>query len=501
MTDKALKKPQISDLQTLLQKIPTQKLLCIGDLMLDRFFYGKVERISPEAPIPVMKIDREVYMLGGAGNAAANMASLKIPTVLAGIVGNDEAAQTVRQHCRDMFGSDDLILTDDKRPTTVKSRFVAQSQQLLRCDWEDDKEISTQSLNALQKELSSHIETVQAILISDYGKGLLNKDLCQFIIKTAKARNIPVIVDPKGRDYSKYNGATLIKPNKKELSEATGLALKTDEDVVQACKELIENHDLQALLATRGGEGMTLVTRDHHIEHIPSITREVFDVSGAGDTVAAVITASIAVTPDFLAASLLGNYAGNIVVGKAGTAKIHMAELEQIIIEQMKQSGAKYAVSGLEKLYDWETAKDKVYLWQSQNLKVGFTNGCFDLVHPGHLSLIEQARRQCDRLILAINSDASVQKLKGPTRPVQNEDARAAVLGSLSNVDMVVIFDQDTPMELLETLRPDLLVKGSDYTIDKVVGAEFVQSYGGSVFLADIQDGFSTTKTIQKMAS
>ena len=336
------------------------------------------------------------------------------------------------------------------------------------------------------------IDSCDIVILSDYAKGVLTDTVVAEIIKLGRDKNRRVLIDPKGRDFSRYRGASMLTPNRRELAEATGLPIRTVEDAEKAARSLIAAHDLQGILAKLGGDGVCLVMRDEPAQHSHTTAREVYDVSGAGDTVVATMALALAGGLSPADSAALANIAGSIVVGKVGTSTITRGELAlELVHDQARQSEEKIATLA-------QTA-DTVARWRKQGLKVGFTNGCFDLLHPGHLSLIRQSRAACDRLIIGLNSDASVKRLKGESRPVQNENARAAVLASLADVDGVVIFTEDTPIEALKAIRPDVLVKGADYTVEQVVGADLVQGWGGKVLLAQLVEGQSTTATIAKL--
>lgn len=468
------------------------EVLCVGDIMLDRFIYGSVDRISPEAPIPVMRIKREDSMLGGAGNVVRNLLSLGANARFCGLVGEDEAGRTVAGLLNESDHCTANLLLDENRPTSIKTRFMAAQQQMLRADCEETHPLSEQLQNDLLLDVAEGLSEVQVMVLSDYGKGVLEGDIAQDLINLAKKASIPVVVDPKGTDYSKYRGATLVTPNRKELHEASRLPCDSDESIVAAARLIIETCGIENVLATRSQDGMTLVTSTGNVVHLPTEAREVFDVSGAGDTVVATLAMALGLKADLSDGAELANIAAGIVVAKVGTATVYGEELIEALHHQdLSQAEAK--VLGI------AAAKDRVTRWQRQGQTVGFTNGCFDLLHPGHISLLKQSADQCDKLIVGLNSDASVSRLKGPERPVQNEMARATVLSSLACVDMVVIFGEDTPMELLSDLLPDVLIKGADYTIDQVVGADLIQQNGGRVFLANLEDGFSTTNTVNKL--
>lgn len=482
----------MTDLARAIDALPAANVLCLGDVMLDRFVYGSVERISPEAPIPVLRIAEERRMLGGAGNVAANLTALGAACRFVSAIGDDEAGGMLRALMVGVTGDGDGLVTETGRCTTVKTRFIAARQQLLRADQEVVAPVAPVARAEMLAAAQLALVNAGAVILSDYGKGVLSDDVLATIIAAAKAAGKPVVVDPKGTDYRRYRGASVLTPNRKELAQATGMDVSGDDAVTAACRRLIETCDAGAVVATRSEEGMSVVTADGVVAHLRAEAQEVFDVSGAGDTVVATLTAALAVGVPLVEAAHLANLAAGVVVGKLGTAVVHGHELHAALHEEEWRHGED-KVASLENAMDWTKQQ------RGLGRRVGFTNGCFDLLHPGHISLLNQARAACDVLVVGLNSDASVQRLKGETRPVQTETARATVLASLAMVDLVVVFGEDTPEKLIRALRPDVLVKGADYTIDKVVGADFVQSYGGRVVLAELVAGQSTTATIARM--
>ncbi len=469
-------------LAALVPRLAGARVTVVGDVMLDRYVYGEVDRVSPEAPIPVLRIVRESAMLGGAGNVARNLVALGAVPRLVGAVGDDAAGREIEALCA-KDGIECRLVREPGRETTVKTRYVSGGQQLLRADRE-----TTRPTAVAADLVAAASDGAGAIVLSDYGKGVVTGEVAAALRATAT----PLVVDPKGRDWDRYAGATLVTPNKRELAEAGHAALADDAALAAAARALMERHGIGGLLVTRGAEGMTLVGPAGET-HLPAEAREVFDVSGAGDTVVAVVAAGLAAGLDAEDAARLANIAAGIVVGRSGTAVAYAAELVAAL-HDIDVLDAERKVASLDQAL--ETVAD----WRRRGLRVGFTNGCFDLIHPGHVSLIAQARASCDRLIVALNADASVARLKGPGRPVQSEAARAAVIGSLAGVDLVLIFAEDTPLALIEALRPDVLVKGADYTEATVVGADIVKSYGGRVVLAVLAPGHSTTSTIARMA-
>lgn len=479
-----------------LGKLAGATVLCIGDVMLDDFVYGEVARISPEAPAPVIRVQRSDIIVGGAGNVARNIAALGASCLFVGVVGDDDAGRMLKSSLSSEARVEAMLVVDRARPTTRKVRFVSEhySTHLLRADWETAAPVSGEVERGLIDNALKALPKADAVILSDYAKGVLTKNVIRAVIDAAVKAGKPVIVDPKGTDYGRYRGATLLTPNRKELHEATAMAVDSDDAVVAAARHLIDTCGVEAVLVTRSQDGMSLVTAAGAVHHLPAEAREVFDVSGAGDTVIATLAAAIASGADPLDAARIANVAAGIVVGKVGTAVAYGHEViaglhhDEILSAETKVRGA-------------TAAEDMVGRWHRKGYKVGFTNGCFDLLHPGHVSLLSQAKAACDRLVVGLNSDASVKRLKGPTRPVQTEASRATVLASLASVDMVVIFGEDTPLDLIRQLKPDVLVKGADYTVDTVVGAADVTGWGGQVVLAKLVDGQSTTNTIKKMSA
>lgn len=482
-----------SDLIALVDSFVRARVLCVGDVMLDRYVYGDVERISPEAPIPVVRIERETAMVGGAGNVARNIASLGAWTRLVGVAGEDAAGAELRSLLAAEPGIAPIILIEETRPTTIKTRYVANRQQMLRADRESDVPISDRIRSAMVNLVRQELPDCTALVLSDYGKGVLSSEALRGVIATARGYTRPVIVDPKGSDFSRYRGASLVTPNLRELAEATGMPVGDDSEVVAAARRIIDTCGIENVLVTRGRQGVTLVLGRGEALHIPVKAREVFDVSGAGDTVVATMAVACAVGIPWPAAARLANAAGGIVVGKPGTAVVRADELVAAL-------HTLDLTTGEDKIATLATALDRIAAWREAGLAIGFTNGCFDLIHPGHVSLLGQARAACDRLVVGLNSDASVRLLKGENRPIQSEAARAQVLASLAAVDLVVIFSEETPIRLIEAIRPDVLVKGADYRRDQVVGADIVEAHGGKVVLADVLPGHSTTATLAKLS-
>jgi D-beta-D-heptose 7-phosphate kinase/D-beta-D-heptose 1-phosphate adenosyltransferase len=482
-----------TDLAAQLEALAGVRVVVAGDVMLDRFLYGAVERISPEGPIPVLRVEREAAMLGGAGNVLRNLVALGAAVEFLAVVGDDAAGREVQALAREAAGAGCHLLVEAGRPTTIKERYIAAGQQLLRADRDPHGAIRADTAAALLAAATAALEGAGALVLSDYGKGVLEPDTLAALIAAAAAAGCPVVVDPKGRDYGIYRGATLVTPNQRELHEATGRPTSTDDEVLRAARQVIDGCGVEGVLVTRGAKGMT-VLRGGVGDHLglPAEAREVFDVSGAGDTVVAMIAAALAAGVDFMDAVRLANVAASIVVGKLGTAVASRGELLRTL-HASDLLAAEAKVVGLDALLD------RAERWRGAGLRLGFTNGCFDLLHPGHVSLLAQARAACDRLIVGLNSDASTRRLKGEGRPIQSEAARAAVLASLASVDVVVIFGEDTPLELIEALKPEVLVKGADYARDEVVGADLVERLGGKLILVELAPGHSTSDMIGRM--
>jgi len=488
----------LSHLADLVEGLSGARVLCVGDVMLDRYVMGAVDRISPEAPIAVLRVTHETAMLGGAGNVANNVAALGGGGDFLAVVGDDPAAREITHLLENLATVQSDLVRDGERPSTLKTRFVGANQQLMRADMESSAALPAAIETQLLQKISAHADRLGqplgAVVLSDYGKGVLSDRVLESIINHAQNARVPVIIDPKGTDYRRYRGADIITPNAKELADASAMPVATDPDVVAACIHLIDTCGIGGVLATRSADGMTLVIKGQQPLHLKAKAREVFDVSGAGDTVVATLALALASGTDIANAAALANIAAGIVVGKSGTATLTGAELSHALHHQdLGQAEAK--------LRTWDQARETVSRWRDTGRKIGFTNGCFDLLHPGHIALLSQARKACDRLVVGLNCDASVRALKGDSRPVQSEAARAAVLGALAAVDLVVLFGEPTPLELIQVLRPDVLIKGADYTVKSVVGADFVQGYGGRILLADLVDGHSTTNTIKRLQS
>jgi D-beta-D-heptose 7-phosphate kinase/D-beta-D-heptose 1-phosphate adenosyltransferase len=468
-------------------------VLVIGDLMLDRYLIGDVQRISPEAPVPVVLLKQQNDRAGGAANVAANLANLGITTRIAGCVGDDAEASTLLALINHLGIQSEAVIQSSARPTIAKTRVMSANQQIVRIDQESQAALSDEENSELHILITRAIHDQPAIVIlSDYAKGVLSESTCRYIIETCKQANIPVLVDPKGQDYSKYQGATALTPNKKETAEACGVSMNDNNALLAAAKQLKKSLNLDFLAVTRGEEGITLLEQDTD-HHISATAKKVFDVSGAGDTVIATLAAGLIHGLSAQEALSLANTAAGIVVGKVGTVPIELAEL-------LHELTSKNASEQADKVCDLASLKTKVNTWRDSHQKIVFTNGCFDLLHAGHVTYLEAAKKTGDKLILGLNTDRSVSALKGPTRPVIHENDRARVLAALEAVDAVILFDEDTPLNLIDVIRPNVIVKGDDYTEEQVVGGKEVKSWGGSVKLIPLVQGRSTTGILEKIS-
>ncbi|MFK7863493.1 MAG: bifunctional D-glycero-beta-D-manno-heptose-7-phosphate kinase/D-glycero-beta-D-manno-heptose 1-phosphate adenylyltransferase HldE [Pseudohongiellaceae bacterium] len=460
------------------------KLLVVGDIMLDRYWHGDASRVSPEAPVPVVKVENQEDRPGGAGNVALNIAALGSAATLVGIIGNDETGNELRSRLEAAGVYCDFLCSEDK-PTITKLRVVSQHQQLIRIDFEEA--FQPADVVDLKAKVNALIDKAQVMVLSDYAKGAL-QDIPD-LIQLARSKNIPVIADPKGSDFSKYRGATLITPNLSEFEAVVGHC-EHEQELVDKGLLLVKDLGLDAMLITRGEHGMTLIRPDSPELHLPARAQEVFDVTGAGDTVISVLASALAAGDNLADATALANVAAGLVVGKLGTAAISGPELRRAILAE-QGSGRGVMTS--------EQLKIAVEDAKAHGEKIVFTNGCFDIIHAGHVGYLAEARKLGNRLIVAINDDGSVKRLKGPGRPINPVDRRAAVLAGLEAVDWVVSYSEDTPEKLLESIQPDILVKGGDYTIDQVVGGSYVESYGGEVKALEFLDNCSTSAIVEKM--
>ena len=460
------------------------RLLVIGDVMLDRYWHGQASRVSPEAPVPVVKVGNREDRPGGAGNVALNMAALGSAVRLVGIVGNDETGLELLSRLNAAGVYCDFLQSADK-PTITKLRVIGQHQQLIRLDFEQEFEAA--DIIGLQGKVKSLIGDSQVMVLSDYGKGALQETAN--LIELGRSKDIPIIVDPKGTNFEKYRGATLLTPNLSEFEAVAGYS-NNEEEFVNKGLRLVKDLNLEAILITRGEHGMTLIRPDSPELHLPARAQEVFDVTGAGDTVISVLAAAMAAGDGLADSTALANLAAGLVVGKLGTAAISGPELRRAVLVELDSGRGVMTAEQLQIAVQDAKAHDE---------KIVFTNGCFDIVHAGHVGYLAKAKQLGDRLIVAINDDESAHRLKGPGRPINPVERRMAVLAGLEAVDWVVSFSEDTPEPLLEFLQPEVLVKGGDYTMDEVVGGDYVNSYGGEVRVLEFLDDCSTSAIMEKM--
>ncbi len=468
------------------------RILVIGDVMLDRSIWGDVDRISPEAPVPVLRSVRTTVAPGGAANVAMNLIGLGVKAAQAGFWGNDAEMRELSAVLTPA-GVDFSGMIVSAHATISKTRIVSRNQQLLRLDVESADPHAAAEQQALLKRSLELVRTVDAVVLSDYAKGALSPQLCQAVIALARERGIPVLVDPKDRDFSKYAGATTICPNLQELGLVTGIDRRNLTELLAAAQKLVPQLDIDYMTVTMSEKGIRILYPDS-VFHSPTRAREVFDVTGAGDTVVATLAASLAGGLDAETAVTLANIAAGIVVAKTGTAPITRNEL-------VAEFTASTQMKGPDKILDLQHLLVRLAEWRANGDRIVFTNGCFDILHVGHITLLEQCREFGNKVVIGVNSDASVKRLKGPTRPVVGEKERARILAALGATDAVIIFDQETPHELIQSVRPDVLVKGGDYTSSTIVGADDVVTWGGRVEIVPTVNGVSTTNTIRKMTA
>jgi D-beta-D-heptose 7-phosphate kinase/D-beta-D-heptose 1-phosphate adenosyltransferase len=464
------------------------KILVVGDLMIDEYLWGSCNRISPEAPVQIVDINSNTLVLGGAGNVINNLVTYGADVDVASVIGNDENGNELLKMLEDKNIDTSLVIKEDGRKTSKKSRILATNQQIIRFDKETKEQITAKSENSLYKSLYSSISKYDVILLSDYGKGVLTDKLISEIISLSNNKGIKVLVDPKGVDYSKYKDAFLLTPNKKEASIATKIDINSDYTLLQAIKKLKNELNLDYSIITLSEDGIAIFKDDINI--IPTQAQEVYDVTGAGDTVLASLGFGLACGLDVYEATKFANYAAAVVVGKVGSATATLEEIDEYV-SSIHKSNSDSHIKSFDKI---ELISKK---YKEQNKKVVFTNGCFDILHIGHVKYLEEAKSYGDVLILGLNSDNSVKRLKGDDRPINTEYDRAYILAALECVDYVVIFDEDTPYELIKRVKPDILVKGGDYKDKEVVGSDIAKE----VRLVEFVDGKSTTNIVNKIAN
>ncbi|HVJ52275.1 MAG TPA: D-glycero-beta-D-manno-heptose-7-phosphate kinase [Aliidongia sp.] len=479
-------------LADLLIDLSKRTILVLGDVMLDSWVYGDVSRIAQEAPIPVLRITRRQQTLGGASNVAQNVAALGSRAILIGVTGTDPAGRDLAELARANPLIEPRLVATAERTTTVKTRYVANAQPLLRVDEETSKPLDDVTAEAVLERFRAALGECEIVVLSNYAKGVLSDRVLRGAIEAARQAGKRILVDPKSSDFARYHGVSVLKPNRVEAGRATGIDCVDEAATEAAGRRALELTGAEAILVTRDEQGLSVIERDGPALHLPTRAQEVFDDTGAGDTVVATFAVALAGGADFGTAARLANAAAGVAVGKPGTATVSRDELaEALHLDDLLATDRKImALDG---------ALARVAEWRARGLKVGFTNGCFDLIHPGHVSLLARARAACDRLVVGLNTDSSIKRLKGENRPIQNEMARATVMASIAAVDLVLPFAEDTPIRLIEAIRPEVLIKGADYTVEQVVGAEIVQSYGGRIFLVPLEQGQSTTGTIARI--
>lgn len=460
------------------------KVLVIGDVMLDRYWYGATRRISPEAPVPVVKVENIEERPGGAANVAMNIAALGAQSKIIGCTGIDEAAVSLASSLHKVGVECDFV-EFTSHPTITKLRILSRNQQLIRLDFEEG--FDNVDLKPIQQRMQTTLSQVGALVLSDYAKGVLND--VQPLIRQARAAGVPVLIDPKGSDFERYRGATLLTPNLSEFEAVVGKCT-TEQDIVDRGRQLVQDYNLDALLVTRSENGMTLLRADQAPVHLPTQAQEVFDVTGAGDTVIGVLAAALASSCSLEDACYLANAAAGIVVGKLGTSTVTPLELENVLHARPNDGFGLVSPQQLQHMMKQARQRGE---------KIVMTNGCFDILHAGHVSYLANARKLGDRLVVAVNSDASTTRLKGPTRPINPLLNRMTILGALASVDWVVSFDEETPQRLISEVLPDILVKGGDYQVDEIAGGAEVMANGGEVRVLNFEDGISTTNIIKKI--
>lgn len=467
------------------------RCLVLGDLMLDEYLWGKAERISPEAPVQVVDVIREELRLGGAGNVVNNLVALGVRVSVCSVAGDDQNGWSLLNEFGRRNVAVDAVFLDPARRTSRKTRVVAANQQIVRIDRESREPLSATYQKQVCDWVAAHAGEYQVVVLSDYNKGVLTPAVISSAVSSASAAGVPVLIDPKGSEYIRYAGATILTPNRKEAEAASGVTIRDLASLNAAAETIMNSVGLQYLLVTRSEEGMSLFSRDAEAVHIPTVAREVFDVSGAGDTVLATLAVGVASGLEMAEAARLANVAAGIAVGKLGTSVVTPQEIVDAVALSHHDSNSK--------IKNREVLSKLIAAERDCGRKIVFTNGCFDLLHAGHVKYLQKARALGDLLVLGLNSDASVRRLKGAKRPLICEDERAHILAALNCIDFVTIFDEDTPLELIRQLKPHVLAKGGDYSLDAVVGRDVVEEYGGRVELVSFVDGKSTSSIIDKV--
>jgi D-beta-D-heptose 7-phosphate kinase/D-beta-D-heptose 1-phosphate adenosyltransferase len=480
----------------LIENLPQSRVLLVGDMMVDRYLYGNAERLSPEAPVPVLHFQKEELRLGGAGSVAANLATLGAKVTAVGVIGLDETAQHLIHLLHDI-NADTSGLVECMRPTTCKMRLVGSAQhrhpqQMIRLDFEESSPIDPVSSETMIANAIKAMETTELVCIEDYNKGAVTPEICRAIIDAARHRGLPVLIDPaRINDYRKYAGATCLKLNRPEASKATGLPVETPEQFQLAAERLLETLSLDAVVLTLDKHGAYIASRAGDRRQLQTRPRQVYDVTGAGDMAFAMLAVARAAGANWEEATALANVAGGLEVEKFGVVPIKPQEIARELLAEAHLHAGKYRLL--------PNLLPELSHHRASGKRIVFTNGCFDLIHLGHVKYFQFAKRQGDLLVVGVNTDASIQRLKGPKRPIINEADRISVLEELESIDYLVPFDEDTPIKLIEAVRPDVLVKGVDYKKEQVVGWDLVESYGGSVALAPLIDGKSTSNVIERV--
>jgi D-beta-D-heptose 7-phosphate kinase / D-beta-D-heptose 1-phosphate adenosyltransferase len=477
------------DLVAAILRLAHANVLIVGDVMLDRYVYGDVSRLSVEAPVPILAIDRELEMPGGAGNVLRNLTALGAAAAFITVVGDDVAGSSLTALIGGQANVEPWLLVQGGRTTTQKTRFIAKGHQLFRADREQTNPIHPRLAERMVRIAVDAMAATSVTVLSDYGKGVLAGDVPTQLLAAARSSGRTLIVDPRGVDFSRYRGADIVMPNRPEVAAATGMPVDTEVAIVAAAVALRERFEFGAVVVTRGNDGMTLVDADG-VRHFPAEAADVYDTSGCGDTALAALAAGVAAKLPLAVAVRLANIAAGVVVAKVGSAVAHEADMLAAVSPER---------SAIRKVVSVEEAAELAERWRHRGWRVGFTNGCFDLLHPGHLHLLDAGRNGCDRLIVGLNSDRSVQQLKGPLRPAQPQDARAAILASLASVDLVCVFDEDTPERLIRAVRPDVLITGGAGRVDEGFAADLVREWGGKVTVADVLPGHSTQATLERI--
>jgi D-beta-D-heptose 7-phosphate kinase/D-beta-D-heptose 1-phosphate adenosyltransferase len=494
-----------SDLAELVQNLGQPRVLVVGDLMLDRYVWGDAERISQEAPVILLHADKREERLGGASSVATLLRALGARVALAGVVGADADGERIRRTLVDLGIDDEAVLIDAERPSTVKERYIGRAQQrhpqqMIRVDYEVREPLAREREERLIQAIARQLDRADIVLISDYDKGVCTPAVLAATIAAARQRGMRTLADPiRGRDYRKYHGCSSITPNRLEAGLATGRILADRTAALESAAQLREQLDLEAAIVTLDKEGMAMVHADGRAEVFPTRPRQVYDITGAGDMVLAVLGMALAAGADYDPAIRLANIAGGLEVEKIGVATVTREEILRDLLHGTPER-SEYG-PGLEKVRSRESLLAELQSRRGLGQRVAFTNGCFDVLHAGHVQYLQEARAQADLLVVGLNSDAGVRMLKGPGRPVNSVEARALVLAALHAVDYLVLFDEPTPLSLIQAIRPDVLVKGADYRREDVVGADVVASYGGRVHLARLRDGYSTTRLLQRLGA